>query len=97
MSTTATIDPLVSHELLDAIASFPLHREVTHCGELFQASPLAIYAECPVCKKQVKIRSFSSNPDIEDVFDAVLGWMHQLGADEYIQQRRKEIEADAEG
>jgi hypothetical protein len=42
--------PPVSAELIEAIKSLPLRREVQHCGSTFRvASPFAIYTTCPHC------------------------------------------------
>ena len=84
----------VASTVIDAIRSFPLVREVEHCGSKFAVSPLDIYATCPRCGAKLKLRSFSSVPEIEDLFDAVLEWMLQPGAMELARQRQRTIEAD---
>ena len=83
----------VSSELLEAIETYPTTREATHCGSAFRVSSLAIYGVCPVCGTKVKLRSFSGQPELEDIFDAVFSWMQQPGALETISERRREIEA----
>jgi hypothetical protein len=80
--------------LLTAIETFPLEREVVHCGESFAVSPFDIYATCPRCKLRIKVRSFSALTEIEDVFDAVFTWMSQPGARELVSRRQEEIAAD---
>ena len=82
--------------LVEAIESLPLLREVHHCGESFSVSPFAIYAECPICRSRIKVRSFSGATELEDVFDAVFAWMNQPGALELAQQRQQEIAADSD-
>jgi hypothetical protein len=86
----------VTPELLEAIADFPLSREVHHCGTAFTASPLDLYARCPSCGTRLKLRSFSGVPELEDVFDAVLTWMLQSDAAAIAQKRLAEIAADAD-
>jgi hypothetical protein len=85
----------VSAELVEALRSFPRARTVDHCGSALQVSPLALYAECPICRQRVKLRAFSAEHEIEDVFDAVLEWMNEPQALAYAEQRRKEIGHDA--
>jgi hypothetical protein len=89
---TAPVD--VSPELLDAIASFPVVREVTHCGATFRVSPFDIYATCPACGARLKVRSFAAGPELEDIFDAVFAWMAQPGAAELVRRRQQELAAD---
>lgn len=70
----------ISFELIEAIRTFPMSQEVTHCGKVFQAPPFDIYVVCPVCEVEIKARKFSSYVEIEDVFDAVFEWMMQPNA-----------------
>lgn len=84
----------LSSELLDAIRSFPLKREVEHCGQRFDVSPFNVYATCPKCGSQLKTRSFSGGPELEDVFDAVFEWMNQPAAAELVRKRQEVIEKD---
>jgi hypothetical protein len=84
----------VSEELLEAIRSFPVVREVEHCGQRFAISPLDIYATCPKCGTQLKTRSFSGGVEVEDIFDAVFEWMNQPGAAELVRKRQEVIEKD---
>lgn len=86
----------VTPELLEAIAHFPVSREVHHCGTSFNVSPLDFHAKCPTCGTRLKLRSFSGVPELEDVFDAVLTWMSQADATAIAQKRLAEIEADAD-
>ena len=80
--------------LLDAIAAFPTHRDVTHCGTAFRVSPFAVYADCPVCGARVKVRAFAAVPEVEDVFDAVFAWMTRPAAADVAADRAREIAAD---
>jgi hypothetical protein len=80
--------------LLEAIAAFPLRREVTHCGVSFSVSPFDFHAECPCCRVRIKVRSFAAVPELEDVFDAVFEWMNQEGAAELARRRQAEIAED---
>jgi hypothetical protein len=86
----------VTPELLEAIASFPIIREVQHCGTTFSASPLDFYATCPTCGARLKLRSFSSVPELEDVFDAVLDWLRQPGTEAVARKRSAEMAAEAD-
>jgi hypothetical protein len=81
-------------DLLHSIETFPLSREVRHCGEVFQVSPFDIYADCPRCGNRIKVRSFAGGVEIEDVFDAVIAWMHQPGAEELIRRRQQALLQD---
>jgi hypothetical protein len=84
----------VSPELLDAIASLPTHREVSHCGATFLVPVFDIYATCPTCGARVKVRSFAGVPELEDVFDAVFEWIARPGAAELARRRQAEISSD---
>jgi hypothetical protein len=79
---------------LESIESFPLHRDVRHCGETFQVSPFDIYADCPRCGVRIKVRSFASSVEIEDVFDAVFDWMNQAGAEDLVRRKLKVLQQD---
>lgn len=81
-------------DIVDAIESFPVRRTVHHCGESFDVSPLAIYTDCPSCGVRLKVRSFASAPELEDVFDAVFTWMNHPGAAVAVEARRKELAED---
>jgi hypothetical protein len=94
MPAHKTDEVSVSHDLLEAVASFPLYREVHHCGTSFRVSPFDIYAICPDCQSRVKVRSFAAVGELEDVFDAVMAWMLQPGAEALVQRRQAEITAD---
>ena len=94
MSPNKTAELPIAHDLLEAIASFPVQRDVHHCGTTFTVSPFDIYATCPACKKRLKVRSFAAVTEIEDVFDAVMTWMLQPGASEAVQRRMAEVAAD---
>jgi hypothetical protein len=86
----------VPANLIDAIRSFPLTREVEHCGCQMSVAPFDFYALCPRCGKQIKVRAFTGAGELEDVFDAVFEWMNQPGARELAQRRQEVIEADSE-
>lgn len=94
MTPTPTAEVPVSPALIDALASFPVHREVGHCGATFRVSPFDLYATCPACGARVKVRGFSAGPELEDVFDAVMGWMLQPGAEALVRRRQAESAAD---
>ena len=80
--------------IVEAVKSFPTHREVPHCGHSFTASPLAFYGDCPICQTRIKLRSFSGATEFEDLIDAVLEWQSRPGVEEMVQQRIREIVED---
>jgi len=86
----------VPSEIIDTIREFPVARQVEHCGQRFSVPSLATYAVCPRCGSQIKLRAYSASPEIEDVFDAVLEWMQQPGAEEVVRRRQAELDADAD-
>lgn len=81
-------------QLLEQIRSFETSREVEHCGAHFDVSPFDIYATCPRCAAQIKVRAMSGEVELEDVFDAVFAWMDCEGADEAVTRRRLQIRDD---
>lgn len=81
---------------MEAIRSFPTERVVEHCGKSAVISPFAIYYRCAECDKDVKVRSFAANPELEDVFDAVFEWMTSPEAARVAEERREAIEAENE-
>jgi hypothetical protein len=86
----------VSEELLEAIRTFPVQREVEHCGARFLLAPFDFYAVCPHCGARIKVRSFSTVGEIEDVFDAVFEWMNQPGAQQEAQRRLTALGEESE-
>jgi hypothetical protein len=94
MSLESRSEVEVSSDLLDAIRSFPVEREVEHCGARMTVSPFDFYADCPRCGSRVKLRSFAAAGEIEDVFDAVFEWMSDPNARRAAEQRCQEFEAD---
>jgi hypothetical protein len=80
--------------LLDVIRSFPVEREIEHCGLPIMVSPFDFYAQCPRCGTRIKLRAFSGNDEIEDVFDAVFEWMNQPQAPQAAARRQAAIRAD---
>lgn len=86
----------ISAGLMDAIRTFPLEREVEHCGKKTTVSPFDIYSTCPQCQVRVKVRSFAAVSEIEDVFDAVFEWLGQPGAQQLMRRRQEVLEADKE-
>ena len=82
-------------ELIEAIGSFPLAKEIDHCGSVFSVNPFEFNATCPTCGAEIKLRSFSALYELEDVFDAVFQWLRQPGALALAQRRQQEL-ADEE-
>lgn len=89
-------EPEISPQLIEAIKSFPLSREVEHCGGVISVSPFAIYAVCPQCMVKIKVRSFSAVTELEDVFDAVFNWMNQPRALQLAEERQEILKEDEE-
>lgn len=83
--------------LLEAVRSFPVQREVEHCGVRMTVSPFDVYAQCGQCGARMKVRSFSATGEIEDVFDAVFQWMMQPKAQEAAQRRQQALAEEADG
>jgi len=83
-------------ELIETIRSYPVSREIEHCGIRFSLSPFEFQAQCPQCGTVIKVRSLSGVAEIEDVFDAVLEWMNQPGANEVANRRQAAIAEDEE-
>ena len=96
MSIQLAAEVEVPQALLEAIASLPVARDVMHCGTTFTASPFDIYATCPVCRTRLKLRSFGTVAEVQDVFDAVFAWMNQPGAAEVARKRQEEVAEDAD-
>jgi len=86
----------LSTDLIEAIRSFPPRREVEHCGSRFAVSPFDIYAVCPGCGTQLKVRALSAVPEMEDVFDAVFEWMNSSAGREAAARRQREIAEDSD-
>jgi hypothetical protein len=55
-------------------------------------SPFAIYARCPKCREELKVRAHSGGLEIEDVFDAVFQWMASSDAFNAGMQRIRELQ-----
>lgn len=73
---------LIDPELMQAIRSFPIERQMNHCGLEFTVSPFAIYAACPKCGVKMKLRSLTACCEIPDIFEAVFQWLERPGAQE---------------
>jgi hypothetical protein len=94
MSTDIARTTEIPYDLIEAIQSFPQERQVEHCGERFAVPALDIYAVCPKCRTQIKVRSFGAAAELEDVFDAVLEWMTDPIARKSAESRLKTIVDD---
>ena len=46
----------VPSALIEAIRTLPTARAVEHCGAVWSVSPFDIYARCPRCGLQIKLR-----------------------------------------
>lgn len=84
----------VSEHLIEKIRTFPLSVEVTHCNSTFSTSPFDIYATCPICRTEIKLRAFSANYELADVFDAVFEWLIKPEAQQLFKHRQQAILED---
>ena len=84
----------VSHELVEAVESFPTSKDVNHCGQTFTVSPFEIYATCPACGARIKLRSSSAHMELEDLFDAFFTWLRKPEAGRLVADRQRQIEDD---
>ena len=92
---TQTLEKIgIPQNLIEAIRTFPLEREVEHCGKRWTVSPFDFYANCPGCGGQIKLRGFSAVDELEDIFDAVFEWMNQPMAQEVARRRQRALEED---
>ena len=82
-------------DLIEQIKRLPAKRLIEHCGSAFEVSRFDIYARCPACDAEVKVRAFSGVTEIEDVFDAVLEWMLDPSNREVADKRMLEIKNDS--
>jgi hypothetical protein len=94
MADLNTMTPSISSELVEAVKSLPVQREVRHCGSVFLVNPFDLYANCPTCGKRIKVRAFSGGIEIEDLFDAVFAWMSRSDAAEAARHRIAAIRND---
>jgi len=86
----------IPEQLLEAVRTFPLQREVEHCVNRWTVSPFELYANCPRCGSRVKLRAFAGSADIEDLFDAVFEWLLQPGAADLAKRRQETLADDAD-
>jgi hypothetical protein len=84
----------ISRDLIEAIRAFPVRREIEHCGARIAFDPFDFHVVCPRCGVQIRVRSFSAVPEIEDVLDAVFEWMIQEGAREVAERRQAVLAAE---
>ena len=88
MAVTNHPGPPISGELIEAIRAFPAQREVEHCGARFVVPAFDFYADCPLCCARIKLRGYSANGEVEDLFDAIFEWMNQPEAREIARRRQ---------
>lgn len=89
-------DALVSHALIEALSELPSGRQFVHCCVSQECSVFDIYAFCSQCGTRIKMRGMAAAPEIEDVFDAVLGWMQAPERRAAAERRLSEIASDEE-
>lgn len=91
MSVVRPPDFELSKPIVEAIESFPVAREVTHCGGTFTVPSLDLYGNCPRCGTRLKVRAHSAVTELEDLFDAFAAWLLTPGASQAIQDRQRQI------
>ncbi|CAN5428319.1 hypothetical protein BH10ACI2_BH10ACI2_16220 [soil metagenome] len=84
----------VTDEIINEVKTSPVSKQLEHCGQKFSSGYLSFYATCPKCETRIKLRSFSANPELEDLFDAFIEWSLKPGAAEMIKERREAIVED---
>jgi len=84
----------VSETLIEKIKEFPVSKVLTHCDVEFAASPFDNYANCPECGTKIKLRGFSGDSELEDLFDAFFVWLMKPGSLEQLERRREQINED---
>ena len=84
----------IPEQLIEALRTFPLEREVEHCGHRWAVSPFEVYANCPHCSSRIKLRAYSAGNELEDVFDAVFEWLRQPCAAKLLDRRQKSLQAE---
>jgi hypothetical protein len=94
MNLKLPVSSEIPTELVEAIRSFPLQRVVQHCGKELLVSPFDMYATCPECRCQIKLRSSAAGQEIKDLFDAFFDWLNQPGALELAKKRQEVIARD---
>ena len=84
----------ISRELIEAIRTFAVRREIEHCGARIVFDPFYFHVVCPRRGVRIKVRSFSAVPEIEDVLDAVFEWMNQEGPRRVAERRQAALAAE---
>jgi hypothetical protein len=97
MKTQTPLAAEIPKQLLGAIRTFPLEREVEHCGSRWTVSPFDMYANCPRCSCRFKLRAYAASAAIEDLFDAVFEWLLQPGAADLATRRQEALREDDGG
>ena len=85
----------ISEAFVQALRTFPTQDAIEHCGASIIVSPFEFHATCGQCGSKIKVRSFSSGDEIEDLFDAFFEWLNQPGASEVAEQRQSVIEQNS--
>jgi len=88
MSLNQSHETVIPDGFIDAIRAFPTEREVEHCGTRFTVPSLDIYARCPKCAAEIKVRAFTGGDEIEDLFDAFLAWLRKPQAQATARKRQ---------
>ena len=79
---------------IDEIRSLPHFNEIvcSECGQNFSHHVLEIFAVCPKCKMEYKVRAFGAiGTEVQDVIDTVLEWAGEGKEFEAVMERRAEI------
>jgi len=94
MSVDSAEQVEVPEELIAAIRALPARRAISHCGQEFEVPIFDIYAACPACGQEIKVRSFAAGAEIEDLFDAVFEWLANPEVQSIAAERTRQILED---
>ncbi len=94
MSTDTTQSVEIPYDLIEAMRSLKAVRHVSHCDQMVEVPIFEIYATCPTCGEEFKVRSFGATAEIEDLFDTVFEWMTDPISRGIAEQRIRTIEED---
>ena len=87
-------------EIIRQIHELPRTRDITckKCEEPFAYLTLDIYAVCPKCSQQTKVRSFGAYMEPQDIIAAVLAWLGDGPSfDELVTRRNEFFDRDVLG
>jgi hypothetical protein len=83
-------------EIVEHIGNLAHYREYvcTQCGQRQQVYTLTVHSHCERCSTPVKLRCYAATLEIEDVIDAVLGWLGEGMEFEQAMERKRLIDSE---